>query len=160
MNAGREEIVRQLGQLLRGDMSSSAFMDWLSRVEAGLAEIPADDAALIAAAINLFEDASINEERRLVLAERYLSCVDSGMSNQEVSDLLPLVFLSDRLCSVVDRWKRGIVDRQDFSAFVRNTRIARAHREWLFRATPEALSYLCRQLTGGDYAEVIGLMRT
>jgi hypothetical protein len=160
MKADREEVARRLGLLLRGRAPESAFMEWLSRIEIGLAEVPAEDATLVSALINLFEDASIDNTRKLAIARHYLLCLETRLDNEAIAELLPLVFSQDRLCLMVAKREAGIVDQRDFVAFIRKARLPASVSAWLLRATPESLSYLCRQIASGDYEEVLGLVRT
>lgn len=160
MKADREEVARRVGLLLRGGAPESAFTEWLSQIEIGLAEVPAEDAALVSALINLFEDASIDEPRKLAIARHYLRCLETRLDNQDVAELLPLVFSQDRLCLMVAKRAAGIVKQRDFVAFIRKARLPAPVSAWITRATPEALSYLCRQIAYGDYEEVLVLIRT
>ena len=160
MKADRVEIARRLGLLVRGGAPESAFAEWLSRIEIGMTEVPVEDAALVSTLINLFEDTSIDERRKLVMARNYLRCLETSLDNEEVAELLPLIFSQERLCSMVAKRESGVVEQRDFVAFIRKTRLPTAVSTWLTRATPQALSYLCRQLASGDYKEVLGVTRT
>ena len=113
-----------------------------------------DDERLFWRVVYLLEQEHDDTAELRVLAGRITRSLESTRSASSTHELLPMVIDQDRLCTVVERYARGIVSRTGWISFVTECGYPAHAKLWLGHASPEALGRLCGMLAAGRYDAV------
>ena len=83
-----------------------------------------------------------------------LACLASTASPADTIELLPLVEDQPRLCTILARYRAGVISRTGLLGVIANAGYPPHVKLWLQHAGPTALQLLCARLESGDYQAV------
>lgn len=96
------------------------------------------------------------EERHRDLARRIAACYSGLRDPATVLELLPLIVARERFCSIVMKYRLGIVSRIGLLSVIGKTFTWELEiRGWLTAASLENLEALCRLLEADEYSAVV-----
>jgi hypothetical protein len=155
----RGSLLLQLSALLDGRASIEAVQEWLRPVMLGDWELPEEDASLIMKIVHVLDDDTIGDDRKRILLQRLVSCLQTSLNNEKVLQLFSVLAAQDQLCDLVQKYRCAVLTRTTFVSYVSSSGISPDLSKWLLHEPPEALTYLCGALAGCDYEEVASLLR-
>jgi len=148
----RESVVSLLQSYALGRTALADIRTWIGRVVAADdIEIADEDAAAIAAVINVFEDSSIEDSELPALAGHIADILGLlGLSGEKYVALIALLVNARRLSDLLRRVASGQISDVALGNALSRTQLPLGVRRWLERSSPQQRERIERALTDGD----------
>ena len=152
-------IARALGCFVRGENSLEELRRRMTPVFVR-PDIPAtpDDQPLTARIALLIEDDSISESQHRDVARLLVCALESGLPNERVIALMPLLAKVPRLRAIVQALDAEKLTRTSFLAFVGNSRLPQDVKQWLTHASIGRIHQLLQALDACALEDVESLL--
>lgn len=158
----RDDAANLIERFARGELAPIDIRRWTGRVlAANDLEIVDDDAAIVAAVINLFEDDSISDDQLVGMADAVacaLRLPKYSHSDAEIQTVLCLLATPERFLDLLDGYASDRISHIGLQTALAKTDLPREVRRQLSEASTEKLTRLAAALHHRDVGGIIAAL--